>query len=150
MASFNFSESVTFIGDGIFSGGCLCSITFPPKVTVLEHGVCFCCKSLTAVNILGNVTEIDFNSFSQCNLQSIDIWDTTSSIGEYSFYNNAKLETLKLPSSLSYIGTEYTFAQSGIKSLTFPEKLLTFPKYAFYRCYSLSSVTFYGNVKSFA
>lgn len=71
--------------------------------------------------------------------------DEISYIGNDAFRYCSNLITVKLPSSLTSIGT-YAFSQCGFTNIDLPNSLITIGSNAFYECPNLKSIVIPGNV----
>ena len=135
------SRNLKSIGDRVFEGTSIESITIPKSLVEVTHN-CYgpfagCttlkevnfekettqitdklfrgCASLTTVVIPGTVTQIGDWAFAECTgLHRIEIPDSVTKIGNYSFYNCVNLEYIRLPGSIEQAG-EFMFP--GISKL---------------------------------
>lgn len=84
------------------------------------------------------------------NLQSIDLWQAqTTSIAANAFQNYKKLVAMRLPESLTSIGSA-AFSSSGIKSVTIPDNVTSVGGDAFAYCSNLASVVIGAKVSTMA
>ncbi len=78
----------------------------------------------------------------QGELRNLDIPDNVKTIGDYAFYGNTNLVSLKLGVGLTEIG-KYAFSEcSKLTELSIPDNVTTINQYAFSSCTSLATVTF--------
>ena len=137
----------TYSGSGAISTG-IKTLTFGEKVTALPDNAFADCTSLTSVVIPYSVKSIGSSAFAGCSgLTSFKIEDGESSI---SFGENALASS---PVEDLYLGRNWTYSGSGaistgIKTLTFGEKVTALPDNAFADCTSLTSVVIPYSVKS--
>lgn len=168
LKEFTISNKVTSIGEGAFQG-CInlqtinwnasaCSIAGTSLVPAFTE-----CNSLTNINISKSVRAIPPNAFSGCsNLKSIEIPDDVNSIGFNSFFACSNLETVTIP----FIGATKDEKENGHFGYLFgadswsvnqqyvPQSLkrvvitggTTIEAYAFYKCTSLTDVSFSNNI----
>ena len=78
-----------------------------------------------------------------------DYHTTADAIGDYAFYEQQKLMTVKLPKTITAIG-KYAFSGTyyGLRTVEFQEKLETIEYCAFGDCYSLQSIDTKKGLKS--
>ena len=156
LTSFSWPKGVKTIEYGAFSGTALTSVTIPSTVTTLgggfdNGGVFENCSKLTTVTINSTlISEIGHDSFKNCTaLKSIKIpsgvtvigayafsgctalttvdWGSSkvTRISDYAFADCSALTSLTLPTTLTTLG-EYCFIDTGITSLTLPDRLVNF------------------------
>ncbi len=97
-----------------------------------------------------SVTAIGENAFNQCNITSLDIPNSVTTIGTYAFFYCYSLTSVTLPENLTAI-EDYTF--SGCESLaaiTIPNNVQSIGEGAFADCYNLTSVAIGSGVTSIA
>lgn len=80
-------------------------------------------------------------------IESINIPDGTSIIGNYAFQNMGRLKNISIPNTVTSIG-EYAFSYCGLTSITIPDSVTSIGTQAFYYCSSLANITIYDNVTS--
>ena len=71
-----------------------------------------------------------------------------TSIGEYSFYNCTRLESVTIPDSVTSIGSCAFSGCTSLTSVTIPDSVTSIGDSAFYGCTSLTSVTIGNSVTS--
>ena len=152
------------IGASAFSRcGSLTSVTIPNSVTSIGKNAFSNCDSLTSVTIPNSVTSIDSEAFYSCDsLTSVTIGNSVTSIGKNAFEYCSKL------TSVNYTGTidqwvQIEFVDSTANPIYYAKKLYIngelvtqanittatkINSYAFYNCYSLTSVTIGSGVTS--
>ena len=92
---------ITKIGNSVFSGSSLKSITIPNSVTQICENAFRGCLSLTNVTIPNSVTQIDSCAFDVCSsLTNIVIPDSVTNIGSYAFDTCSSL-TISIPKNCS-------------------------------------------------
>lgn len=67
-------------------------------------------------------------------------------IGENSFYNQRRLESISIPNSVLTIGDKAFFDCSNLSNLSLSENLSSIGNYAFYRCSALTSFSLPGTL----
>lgn len=80
-------------------------------------------------------------------IESINIPDGTSIIGNYAFQNMGRLKNISIPNTVTSIG-EYAFSYCGLTSITIPDSVTSIGTQAFFSCSSLANITIYDNVTS--
>ncbi|MBR1515176.1 MAG: leucine-rich repeat domain-containing protein [Paludibacteraceae bacterium] len=78
----------------------------------------------------------------QGELRNLVIPDNVKTIGDYAFYENNRLVSLKLGAGLTEIGKNAFCGCSSLTELTIPDNVTTINQYAFSGCYSLTTLTF--------
>jgi len=79
--------------------------------------------NITSLSIPDSVKTIGSYAFQDCSLlTSVDLGSGLVKIDARAFYNNKKISSLTLPSTLEYIGN-YAFYNSNIKSITIPSNV---------------------------
>jgi hypothetical protein len=83
-----------------------------------------------------------------CNVESIILPNSVTSIGERAFVGCSSLTSITIPNSVTSIGVEAFAYCSGLTSITIPNSVTTIGNYAFYSCSSLTSITIPNSVTS--
>lgn len=166
-------QSVSTLGSSCFSGcSQLASVTLHAgNLTQIAYGVFYRC-GITSIDIPAGVTNIGSSAFYGCSsLQSVTLPDGLNSIGSSAFSGCEALQALDIPSSVSELGqsfiedcaqlatvtlhegnlTEisgYAFWNSGITSITIPERVKYIREGAFMNCTSLKTAFIPSTVSS--
>lgn len=166
MASLTIENGVVSIGkSAFFLCRSLTSVTIPESVTSIGESAFSGCSALTSIEVAAGNTNYD--SRDNCNA----IIETSSnilvagcvntvvpngitSIG-YGAFAHSKLTTLRLPSSVTSIGS-YAYAYcDGLTAITIPDNVTTLGDYAFGYCKNLTlaiipkGVTYIGQMAFF-
>ena len=98
--------------------------------------------SIQTVNILNGVTSIGNYMFYDCiNLTNIVIPESVTSIGNGAFINCTSLASIVIPNNVTSIG-EYAFEScTSLKDLTIPPSVTSIEREVFNNCKSLTSIT---------
>ena len=107
------------------------------------------CRNIQSVNIPNSVTSIGESAFQGCsNLTSITIPNSVTSIGEYAFTGCESLSSITIPNSVTSIG-EYAFAScESLSSITISSNLTSISEKTFSSCSNLTSITIPNSVTS--
>lgn len=83
------------------------SITIPNSVTYIGNGAFSGCSGLTSITIPNSVTEIGDYTFEYCSsLTNITIPNAATNIGDFAFYGCSSLTSITIPKSVTYIGKD--------------------------------------------
>ena len=164
LTSVTIGDSVQSIGSYAFQNcSSLTSIEIPNSVTSIGWYAFRDCSSLTSVTIGDSVTSIEFGAFYGCSkLTSVVIGDSVTSIDSFAFEGCNKLTSVNYTGTIdSWVQIEFSDSSSNPLSyagklyinneLVTEAKITTATKinsYAFYNCYSLTSVTIGNSVTS--
>ena len=135
-------EGLVEIGAFAFNG-CqnLGSVVLPESLTTLGRDAFQSCKSLRVVKIPSGVTAIPDQCFYVCSsLESVIIPEGVMSIGSSAFAS-CNLKTLTLPESLTTLGSDAFRYNQMLEKIEIPSKVTEIPQSCFERCLSLESVT---------
>lgn len=180
-----FPNGLTTISAGLFySCSALEKVFVPNTVTTINNRAFYNCQKLTTIEfeaggtaslvIADGVTgsgshgETTYTgAFSgTSSLESIELPERTTVIGNYAFVNNKALKNITLPATLEKIGDrafystgltavtlssglkeigEYAFSSTAIETLSIPANVVTIGKFAFSSNKSLKTITFAEN-----
>ena len=124
----------------------LTTITLQDSLNELGIGVFKNCISLTTLINFNNLslTSISDYLFSGCSsIEEINLPSSVKEIGRNAFEGTTKLLSLDI-SNITTIN-EYSFASSGLSSITIPSILEEIPSYAFYNA-NLTTITIPDNI----
>jgi len=104
---------------------------------------------LISITIPNSVTSIGADAFSGCrNLTSIMIPNSVTSIGADAFGGCSGLTSITIPNSVTSIASRTFQACSNLTSITIPDGVTSIGERAFGNCYKLTSVTIPNSVTS--
>ena len=84
------------------------------------------------INVLGGVTKIDRNVFTDCgNVEEVILPDGFLSVGDNSFSMSKSLKTINFPDTLESIGNEAFMSCSSLENVTIPKSVSSIGKNAF-------------------
>ena len=131
-------DSVTTIGNNAFTDcTSLRTFTMSDSVTSIGVSMFYGCTSLESVELPDTLKSIENSMFARCSsLTSVDLPSGIQSIGDYAFNNCSSLTEIDIPNMVRTIG-DHAFANTGLRSLTIPEGVLTIDRFAF----SMSAVS---------
>ena len=134
----NIPASVTFIGNGAFSG---CIILTNIIVDVNNPNY------TSEGGILYNKTKTMLVAYPSAN-GNVTIPANVTSVGNSAFFENIRLTSVTIPASVTSIGNGAFFLCNGLTSITIPAGVTSIGNGAFLISYSLASVTFAGTIPS--
>lgn len=135
-------KKVSSIGDGVFRGSNITSVSIPETITYIGHATFADCDGLTTIELPNSVAQIGNSVFYGCNnLQSVVLPNNLNALGEgYTFYGCTSLSSVTLPSSLNKIGNNTFYGCSKLKELIIPEGVTDIGEFSFFNCSSLGSI----------
>ena len=154
LTSITIPDCITTIGSGAFNG-CLKLESFYGRFAsddnryIIFDGVlnCFASFGLDTYEIPDSVTSIGDYAFSVCNLTNITIPNSVTSIGNYAFMSSG-LRSITIPDSVTSIGNHVFSGCVNLLSISISNSVTSIGDYTFYRCERLESVTIPDSVTS--
>ena len=115
----NLNDNLTTIGSGAFEQcSRLPGITLPAELKTIGERAFYECTKLTGVAIPSKVTTIGHGAFASCNLTSVHIPASVTSIGVVPFGNNQRLTEITVdPASTSFTSIEGVLFSADRKTL---------------------------------
>ena len=150
----NYTYPVVTIGTSAFeSCSNLQSVTLPNSITAIYTDAFYGCSKLEDINLPEGLTTINTRAFEYCNLDTIIIPSTVTSLGNKAFYNNPLKSITWLPSGSSIstgTGEDSPFYNSNSKvtSFTFGPNVKTVPGYLCYKMSRLDTIVLPPSVSS--
>lgn len=150
-------QNVTSLGAGSFAITSIKSIVFPDTLITIENNCFDDCKSLESVELSPSLKTIGENAFLDCSslrtvkfktglqtigerafkdctsLESVSMPDSVVTLGERAFDNCTSLISIKFSNGLQVIPAFCCYYATSLKTIVFPENLLTIQIGAFYR-----------------
>ena len=156
LTSYNIPESVTEIGDGVFSDcTSLTSIIIPDSVTSIGEEAFMVCSNLTSATIGNGVISVDSNPFIYCkNLTNFNSNFTSEDKRSWIIDNRliafapAGLTSYNIPEGVTSIGGQAFSYSDSLASITIPDSVTEIGDYAFHQCSNLASVDLGNGVTS--
>lgn len=149
--TFEQPSNITTIGSYAFNSCTkLESIVIPNSVTSMGTAAFKGCISLTDVHFQTkedgtvNLKTIPTQCFRYCPFTSIEIPEGITTIGDEAFQFNLYLKTMKLPNTLTTIGTHFLCDAKSITTLTIPASVTYIDGAAFHGCENLKTVYLLG------
>ncbi len=132
-------EGVTRIGEFVFEGTDVVSVSIPEGVTHIEQWAFSRCKNLVSVTIPESVMYIGMGAFCDCeSLTAITIPDGVQQINMHTFQNCKSLSTVTVPDSVKRIGESAFQGCDALETISVPESLTDIDPIAFADCKSLA------------
>jgi len=147
----NIGNNVTRIPAFLFVGRPITSLTVPDSVTYIGNGAFSGCTSLNNVIIGRGVTSIVNYAFENCTSLTTVNYNADSCItmaGNYVFINCPNFSTLNIGSNVHYIPANAFYNCRAVTSVVIPDSVTTIGASAFYGCQGLTSVTIGKRVHS--
>jgi hypothetical protein len=159
LRSITFSNSLTTIGIGAFSGCAVTNITIPnsvtsignsafnscnnldsvtlpinPLFTIIRDSAFYECRSLTSITIPTSVTTIGIGALASCGFTSITIPNSVTTIGASAFYDSRALTSVTLPINPLFTRIEEAafYDCIALETITLPISLTFIDGMAFY------------------
>lgn len=136
-------DSVTFLGEGAFSGSAVESLVFSAGLTEIPARCFNITPSLTSVTIPEGIENIGEQAFNMCtSLSSVHIPASVASIGNQCFWSCDSLRTVSFAedSQLEEIGERAFQFDTALKSINLPSSLQTIGAQAFANCSLLDDI----------
>lgn len=143
---FVFGNDVARIPNNICYRMGILSTSLGKNVKFIGDSAFFSCTGLESVIFPDSLKTIGIHSFYSCNLKSLIIPNSVTSIDLGSFFNNKELKSITLSNNLITIGPA-AFCNCIIDSLFIPDSVQTIGKSAFGRCKELEYLSIGKNLK---
>lgn len=143
-------KNVRSIGDYAFANcSYVTSITIPEGLTSIGESAFASCRLLASKMVIpAGVTTINKNTFAYCvSLTEVELGDNITRIESSAFTDCSKLESLKLPEKLEYVGTLAFSSCKSLDTLVFGQSIKEIDNYAFSDLTSLQSVVIPSSVE---
>ncbi len=141
-------KPITRIDSETFSGNTrILAVSIPRTVTAIEEEAFFKCTSLIDVELQGGVTEVGYKAFYGCtSLRNIQFSGKISKLGSYSFQQSG-LRSVHFPESLTEIGNNVFAECENLTEITIPATVTKAGDTLFTHCTSLENVNFLAQVE---
>ena len=136
------SDNLISIGSSSFQGTLITEISLPSTVESIGDSAFKDCKSLTSIDISQTkITKITPNCFSGCvKLGTFTPSSELNLIEEYAFYMCTELSSFDMSETQIETISSYSFYQTKLSSIKFPETLLYLGISSFESCSELESI----------
>jgi len=144
LAVLEFSEVTIQAYNG--TGGTSTATSYPAnEIPTLAFIGC----NLTSITIGNSVTSIGNEAFESCSgLTNLTIGNSVTSIGDYAFRQCYGLTSLTIPNTVTSIGAGAFYYCSGLKNLTIPNSVISIGVGSFWNCGGLERLTIGNSVTS--
>ena len=116
--------------------------------TFMPFGAFNGCYMLEEINILSDLTYVNYMSFYDCGVKKLVLPDSITYIPEETFKFCDKLESFNVPSGVTSIGAYTFYGCYNLESVDLGSSLKSIGHRAFYDCGNLKSVTIRSNIES--
>lgn len=149
LTNISLPDKLSTIGHAAFSGcEAIEKIVLPDSITMLSNSLFADCTSLSDITLSGRTEQIGDSTFYGCMyLDTITLPHTLKSIGSYAFYDCLFMNYISFPQALQSIG-EYAFAETGLISVTIPQRFTYISEGMFENCRGLHYINVAGGMKS--
>ena len=142
-------ERVGTISQGAFMNCYGLTEVILSRNTTVIHGSAFSCSGLTSIELSENILYIGTSAFCGTKLTEITIPNGVTWF-EVAFDHCENLKTVNLPETFTMIG-DYSFMFcTGLEEITIPASVTTIGRYAFFYCEQLSDVYYNGTMQEFS
>ena len=132
---------VTSIGDYVFTGSPITSVTIPNSVTSIGERPFGGCTALVSVSMSNSVTSIGNFAFDGCTaLTSIALPNSVKSLGRNVFMGCTALTSITIPESVESIGDAAFEGCIALTSINIPDAVTSIGRMAFRGCSALTNV----------
>lgn len=147
LVSVKLPDSLVKIGERTFEGCyALREIDLPDGIKTIGN-YAFENSGLTSVRIPESVTTLNSGVFLNCeSLQNVMFHDDLEVIGMEAFWGCHALTRVDLPDSLILLG-RYSFAGTGLTSITIPDQVISIHPFCFDSCDKLTEVVMGSGIK---
>jgi len=150
LSSVSLSSSLGAIPDNTFWGcSSLTKITVPTSIaTIGEYA--FCRSGLTEISVPSSVKSIGSHAFYRCDsLASLTLAEgSISRIEDFTFCYCKKLENVKIPESVNYIGRGAFYECLKLETINIPDGVTRLGSFAFKNCINLSEISIPAGIDS--
>lgn len=114
-------DDVVAIGERVFRGRNIKSVTIPSSVKTIEKSAFELCHNLTKVTLNNGLENIKKDAFYGCSINEIEIPETVKTIGEDAFAS-ASITSINIPEKLKHINKECFTNCRKLENISLSEK----------------------------
>ena len=132
LESCKLSSRLKIIPENAFSDcGKLVEVQIPEGITRIGKGAFSYCTLLSSINLPEGLTDLDWGVFDGAGLQTVSLPSTLTYLGDYMFNRCESLSSLTIPSSIKEIKDGAFSGCTNLTSVTIPETVKSIGKSAF-------------------
>lgn len=114
-------DDVVEIGEKVFRGRGIKSVTIPSSVKIIGRGAFESCRNLTKVTLNNGLEKIKKDAFHDCSINEIEIPETVKTIGVYAF-SFCNIESINIPEKVNSLSKYFCHFNRRLKSINVSEK----------------------------
>ncbi len=119
LTEFHLPDTVVILGESVFEGSGLTSVTLPKSLDGIRKRTFAECKSLTSVALPERLERIEDEAFLNAAISELTLPESLTHIGERAF-SGCRFETVTLPDRVTHVGEGAFAANPNLNELQFP------------------------------
>lgn len=129
------------LGNNVFSGCAIETITLPATIQKVGEGLFENCASLKKVVLPSNMIEIPQYLFYGCeSLENVDISENIKQVGSYAFAYCKSISSLDFSGTSATLGERVFYGCENMSEVKLPKQLQTINDYLFENCKKLKNI----------